>query len=102
MFYCHECHQVYNTDVCPECGAHLKEAQKDDDCFLVEKKTIWADMLKELLENYHIPYYCEEAMGAGVSLKVGPMLESYQFYVPYSHYQQAMECVKTFFKDESI
>lgn len=97
MYYCQECHMPYDQDVCPECGVKLPLAKEDDDCFLIEKKELWADMLKEVLENHHIPYYCEQEMGAGMSLKIGPMLESYQFYVPYSHYHEAMQCVETLF-----
>ena len=41
-------------------------------------------------------------MGAGMSLKIGPMLETYQFYVPYSHYDEALSCVKTLFGADEI
>ncbi|WP_231385307.1 hypothetical protein [Candidatus Stoquefichus massiliensis] len=97
MYYCQDCHMPYEQDICPRCGVKLPLIKEDDDCFLVEKKELWADMLKEVLENHHIPYYCAQLMGAGMSLKVGPMLESYQFYVPYSHYHEAMQCVETLF-----
>lgn len=100
MYYCQVCHQVYETEVCPVCGHHLEFVKADDACFLIEKKEIWAEMLKEILENHHIPYYYESSMGAGVALKVGPMLESYQFYVPYSHYQLAQDCILQFFHEQ--
>ena len=100
MYYCHECHKPYLEEICPVCGEKLPLASSDDDCFLVEKQKLWADMLEEVLIHHHIPYYCEQSMGAGMSLKVGPMLETVQFYVPYSHYHEAMECVNTLFKEE--
>ncbi|MFQ6873565.1 MAG: hypothetical protein ACLT22_08615 [Coprobacillus cateniformis] len=103
-YYCQKCHLIYDQDICLQCGEKLKEAHLDDDCFLIEKKQLWADadMLKELLEEHHVPYYCASLMGAGMSLKIGPMLETYQFYVPYSHYDEALSCVKTLFGADEI
>ena len=81
--------------------SHLKEVEPDDKCFLIEKEVMWAEMLIEVLENNQIPYTYTTSMGAGMALKVGPLFERYQIFVPYAYIEQARDCVRTLFKEES-
>lgn len=48
-YYCQKCHLIYDQDICLQCGEKLKEAHLDDDCFLIEKKQLWADA--DMLKN---------------------------------------------------
>lgn len=100
MFYCEDCRMLMSGDICLHCGKKLREPNDDDPCFLIEKEEIWSEALKEILENHQIPYYVAGSMGAGMALRVGPMLETYQFYVPYSSYEQAKECINHMFNQE--
>ena len=36
-----------------------------------------------------------------MALKVGPLFERYQIFVPYAYIEQARDCVRTLFKEES-
>ena len=86
--------------ICKNCGHKLlKPIKKDDYCFLTEKEMIYAEMLKEVLDNYHIPYICEPFMGVGLALKVSIMRESYQFFVPYQYYDESLKIVNEKFKE---
>lgn len=100
MYYCDSCRLVFEESVCQNCGRRLRCPAENDPCFLIEKQEIYAGILREYLENHHIPYYDEAAMGVGLSMKVGPMLERYRFYVPYAHYEKALKCVETLFSQE--
>ena len=93
MYYCQNCRMVYETEQCLECGEKLRLVKDDDPCFLVFKQVPLADMIRETLESHHIPYFDEPVMGAGLALKVGPMLEKYRFYVPYSSYDEAKKLI---------
>ena len=59
----------------------LREVHDDDYCFLITQSAIWCEAIKETLEQHHIVYECIQEMGSGLSLKVGPYLENYHFYV---------------------
>ena len=102
MYYCERCRSLNENDCCDICGkSHLKEVEPDDKCFLIEKEVMWAEMLIEVLENNQIPYTYTTSMGAGMALKVGPLFERYQIFVPYAYIEQARDCVRTLFKEES-
>lgn len=100
MYFCEKCATLNEDKICKNCGnKFLKPIEKDDYCFLTEKELIYAEMLKELLDNYHIPYICEPIMGVGLALKVGIMRESYQFFVPYQYYEECLKIVNGRFKE---
>ena len=64
-------------------------AGTDDLCFLAEKEQPWSEVLADILKQSDIPFYKKGNMGAGLSLKVGPLSERFQFYVPQSYLQKA-------------
>jgi hypothetical protein len=83
---------------CPACGSRkIRQPQADDDCFLVEKEVIWGEMLADVLTQKNIPFYYRKALGAGVAAYVGPLLERYSFYVPYSQFPAAQSIVDELF-----
>lgn len=98
MYYCERCHHLSKKEVCCYCHHQKLRIVRDDDlCFLIERQMIWAEMLKERFDKHHIFYECCVEKGAALALKVGPVLENYHFYVPYSQYCQAKEVVDEMF-----
>lgn len=104
MNYCEKCHRLNEHEECSNCGnKKLRSVTDDDVCFLIEKPMIWAEMLKEKLDNAEIPFECVGGMGAAMAMKAGPYLENYQFYVPYTYYSKAKIIIDEMFsQDQSI
>lgn len=101
MNYCPQCYHLTEKKICDYCQSKKIRPVKDDDkCFLTEKQLIWAEMIKERLEQEHIPYQCMGNMGTGMAYKVGPYLENFTFYVPYSYYSSAKLIVDEMFIEE--
>lgn len=71
----------------------------DDLCFLVEKEQPWSEMLADILEQHEIPFYKKGNMGAGLSIKVGPLFERFQFYVPETCLEKARSLAEELFAE---
>lgn len=96
--YCEKCMTVYEGDSCPSCGKNKgREVKPDDVCFLTEQDFISSGILEDVLKQNGIPHLRKNVMGAGVAIKVGPMLERSRFYVPYPRLQEAAEVVEELF-----
>lgn len=100
MYYCERCHWLNVKDICENCHTKsLREVHQDDYCFLVEKEMLWAEALKEILDNHEIPYVCESIHGSAMALRVAPLREDFQFYVPYKYYLKAKELIEKMFQE---
>ena len=75
--YCEVCCRTFDGDKCPDCGKRrrIREVRPDDLCFLTEKEYIWAEMLADVLTQQNIRFMQKSVMGAGLALKVGPILD---------------------------
>ena len=73
----------------------------DDLCFLAEKEQPWSDVLADVLKQNSIPFLQKGNMGAGLSIKVWPLLERFQFYVPKSYLQGAQSVVDALFSENA-
>ena len=88
--YCEKCSRVVDTDRCPVCrNRHLREPGAKDPCYLTELDYISSGILEDLLKQENIPYLKKNVMGAGMAIKVGPMLERSRFYVPFEQLGKA-------------
>ena len=54
-------------------------------------------MLEDVLNQNHIPYLKKDVMGAGMAIKVGPMLERSRFYVPFEQLGSATVLMEDLF-----
>ena len=97
MLYCGGCCRLFSGSACPSCGAAGRVPRPDDFCFLTEKEQLWADMLAEVLEENTIPFLQKGKLGAGLAMKMGPLLEQFRFYVPYAHFDAAAAIVEELF-----
>ena len=99
--YCENCFVIYESDRCPICGSrHGRQAQPDDFCRLTEKDILWGGMLEDVLKQNGIPYYTKRLWGAGMSIKMGYLLEDVSFYVPHSRLAEAQALVEELFSGE--
>lgn len=101
MKYCPQCYHLTEDNICHYCHfKKIRDVHDDDKCFLIERQLIWAEMLKERLEQEHIPYQCVGNMGTGMALKAGPYLENFTFYVPYKYYPLAKTIIDEMFLEQ--
>ena len=98
MNYCEHCMLLTPSDQCPTCGASsLTAPEEGQPCFLIEKESLWSGMLADVLSQKSIPFSPKPLFGAGLSMKAGPAMERYRFYVPFSFYPAAQEIVEELF-----
>ena len=98
--YCEKCKLIFSGNDCPACGSkNIRSPLPDDLCYLTEKEAIWSDVLEDILKQNGIPVFTKGTLGAGMALKVGPMLERVKFYVHYSHFIDAKNIVENFFSE---
>ena len=101
MMYCEKCCQIVEEASCPTCGSsRLREAKEKDPCFLTEQDFIHTGILEDILGQNSIPFLRKNVLGAGMAIKVGPMLERGRFYVPYELLPKAQALVNGFFSEE--
>ena len=96
--YCKKCSILFEGEHCPVCGSeNVRPPLPDDLCLLTEKEFMWGEMLRDVLRQNNIPVLTKNVLGAGLSLKLGPMLERLRFYVPYSYLPEAQAIVEELF-----
>ena len=88
--YCPNCHTLVQGTRCPACDKKWLEPPKSEDyCFLTEKDMIWAGVFEDCLRQNGIPYLSQNTLGAGLTAKIGTMMESVKFYVRYTWFDKA-------------
>lgn len=101
MLYCKDCKTATSESPCPRCGnAKLREIEETDLVFLAVKDVLFAGMLEDVLTDNGIPYKAKGMLGAGLSVKLGTVLERYVFYVPYSAHAKAEALLEELFPPE--
>lgn len=99
--YCEKCSRIIETDRCPVCKSRkIREPEAKDPCYLTEQDYISSGILEDVLKQNNIPYLKKDVMGAGMAIKVGPMLERSRFYVPFEQWSSAMEIMESLFSSE--
>lgn len=98
--YCEKCLVVYTGELCPRCGTEEgREPLPNDPCFLVSKEKLWSEVLADVLRQNNIPFLEKSSLGAGMALKVGPLYEQIDFYVPYGCLYEAQAIVADLFSE---
>ena len=99
--YCPNCHLLVRGTRCPVCGRRwLEPPLPEDFCFLGEQDSVWAGVLEDCLRQNAIPYLTQNTLGAGLTAKMGTLLEKTKFYVRYAFYQKAKELEAELFAGE--
>ena len=96
--YCEKCKRIIEAERCPVCKSRkVREPESKDPCFLTEQEYINSGILEDILKQNGIPFLKKDVMGAGLAIKVGPMLERSRFYVPYERLEEAESLVDDLF-----
>ena len=96
--YCEKCRRIIEEDRCPFCKSRkVREPEPEDICFLTERDYVSSGILEDVLKQQGIPYLKKDVMGAGMAIKVGPMLERSRFYVSFGQLQEALSVVDGLF-----
>ena len=97
--YCPNCHVLVRNLRCPICDRRwLEPLLPEDFCLLGEKDSVWAGVLEDCLRQNGIPYLTQNTLGAGLTAKMGTMLERTKFYVRYGFYRQAKALEEELFR----
>lgn len=97
--YCPNCHVLVRGYRCPICDRKWLEPPRPEDyCFLGEKDAVWAGVLEDCLRQNGIPYLTQNSLGAGMTAKMGSLLERTRFYVRYAWYRNAQELEEELFR----
>ena len=101
--YCPNCHILVQGTRCPVCDKKWLEPPKPEDyCFLVEKEILWAGVFEDCLRHNGISYLTQNVLGAGLTAKMGSMMESVKFFVPYGCYEKAKLLEEELFRAGAI
>lgn len=96
--YCEKCNRIIEANRCPVCNSRkIREPEAKDPCYLTEQDYVSSGILEDMLKQNHIPYLKKDVMGAGMAIKVGPMLERSRFYVPFEHLSSATAMMEDLF-----
>ena len=101
--YCEKCKRIVETNICPACGSKkIREPETGDLCFLTEQDYVSSGILEDVLKQSGIPFLKKNVLGAGIAVRVGPMLDRSRFYVAYDLLPKAQELAEDLFApDES-
>lgn len=106
-FFCQDCNELTDQNVCPKCGKQTREVHADDLCFVRELSGMDADMYADALENndvqfVKVPSFSINAIDApklhGVNWEGKPA--GYKFYARYADHAQATEVLDVLFGGE--
>lgn len=98
---CPSCRLIVRGPRCPDCGSRWLEEPKDSDyCFLTERELLWAGMLEDCLKRNGIAYLTRNTMGAGLTSKIGAMMEMTRFYVPFGDFDRAKSLEEELFSEK--
>ena len=96
--YCEKCSRIVEADRCLVCHSRkIREPEAKDPCYLTEQDYVSSGILEDMLKQNNIPYLKKDVMGAGMAIKVGPMLERSRFYVPFEQLGSATAIMEDLF-----
>ncbi|MCI9576653.1 MAG: hypothetical protein HFJ84_08345 [Clostridiales bacterium] len=99
--YCKACMILTDSKICPYCGRKkLPLAQSRDIVFLCRKGLFESGLLENAFEEKKILYQKVANQGAGITLQVGNILETFDFYILYQDFDLAQELLVTMFGPE--
>lgn len=98
MRYCETCQRLFSEAICPTCLEDTGRPPKPKDfVLLTQREAIWKDTLGDVLTKNGIAYTTKGDLGAGISMKIGPGFEHFQFYVPYHKLEEATALTEQLF-----
>lgn len=100
--YCESCCRIIEeTNRCPHCrGKKIRDPEPKDPCFLTELNYVNSSILEDVLKQEGIPYLRKDLLGAGLAIRVGPVLDWGRFFVSYENLEKAKAIVDGVFSDK--
>ena len=100
--YCEKCRVLFKAASCPVCGRdrRVRLPRPEDPCLLIERQPPYIGMLCDVLDQNGIPHLVEGFLGAGLSVKVGSLLETQRVYVRYDQLEAARAIADELFGQE--
>lgn len=101
--YCEKCCRIIESHRCPVCKSRrVREPEPKDPCFLTELDYISSGILEDVLKQNGLPFLKKDVMGAGLAIKVGPMLERSRFYVSFDQLKKAEAVLEELFPADPV
>lgn len=94
MLYCEKCMRFAQECECG--GKKYREIKENDPVFLTMKDALTSSQIEPILTENNIPYLKTGRLGAGLALRIGPLFETYTFFVPLGAYEKAKELIAVF------
>ena len=99
--YCETCRQLFDGDVCPDCGSLGRHVRPTDYCLMATQPGIFAGMLTDILKQNGIPAVSQATQGAlGIFSSLN--MEEYQVFVPYEKLEEAEGWMRDFLASEPL
>lgn len=98
MYYCESCHLLSDDEKCNECHKKTRKVNEDDYCLITIIEALYSSMLEDMFDQYHITYYMEPVIGAGLTSSLGIRTEKYEVYVLYKDYEKATMIIQERFQ----
>ncbi len=98
MKICSKCKIAVKNGVCPLCERtkFITEAKEDDLVIVTETDYVSSFLIEDILNEAGIKFMKKGALGSAVTLYIGEMSESFNFYVMAKDYDKALELIPDF------
>ena len=98
MKICSKCKFVSENGVCPMCERtkFITEAKEDDLVAVTTADYITSSLIEDILNEAGIKFLKKGVLGSAVTMYVGELTETYNFYVLASDYEKALELMPNF------
>lgn len=102
MIICTRCKSAVNNGVCPTCLSKkfLKEASDDDLVLIKSTDYVSSFLVEDILNDAGIKFLKKGVLGGAITLYVGEMTESFNFFVMARDYDKAVTLIPDFELDE--
>ncbi len=103
MIICTKCKSTANNGACPICKSKklLKEASDDDLVLVTSTDYVSSFLVEDILKDAGIKFLKKGALGGAITLYVGEMTESFNFFVMARDYDEAAALIPKLELDEA-
>ena len=104
MKICSKCKFVVNNGICPMCERtkFVTEAKEDDLVVVTSADYVTSPLVEDILKDAGIRFMKKGALGGAITLYVGELTETYNFYVFARDYERALELIPDFDTEEEF
>ncbi len=101
MLYCPKCMTLTEGPKCRLCASkRLREPEECDPTYLISQNFVFAGAIEELLKDHGIPCLKHSRHGEGLSVTLGYVQETWDFYVPFAQLTEAKALMDQLFNED--